>query len=259
MNDVSHASEREPNLPKIAVLACSVFEHELALHARGAKHIVKVRQFEMGLHDHPNRLRSMLQENVDDLDKRSDIDAVVFCYGLCGLGTVGLAPLRHRLVFPRAHDCITVFMGSKEAYAEHQRHCATCYYYTPGWNRELRVPGPEAIETMRAEFSAKFDRDDVEFLVEATREQWAMHDTVTYIDLGTDDSATAAAYAQRCAAWLGWRFEHLRGDPALLRDLLWCNWDPERFQIIEPGAKLGHSADELVMRSEAAHMEPRQA
>jgi len=180
----------------------------------------------------------------------------VLAYGLCGRGTAGLRPSRHKLVIPRAHDCITVFMGSKEAYAEHHRRCPSCYYYTPGWNRERRVPGQERLESMRADLAAKFDPDDVEFLVETEREQWALHDTVTYLDLGTDDAAAEAAYAQKCADWLGWKFEHPRGDPALLRDLLWGNWDDARFQIIEPGSQLGQAPDESVMRSEPVPTEP---
>jgi hypothetical protein len=236
--------------PKYALLACSVFEREIALHAAGATHIVATRWFEMGFHDRPDQLRVTLQENLNAMDARSDIEAVVLAYGLCGRSTAGLRPLRHKLVIPRAHDCITVFMGSKEAYAEHLRRCPTCYYYTPGWNRGRRVPGPEKLEALKTELSKKFDPDDVEFLVETEREQWAQHDTVTYLDLGTDDAGSEEDYARKCADWLGWKFEHQRGDTKLLRDLLWGNWDAARFQIIEPGMQLGQSADENIMRAE---------
>ena len=236
--------------PKIALLACSVFEQEIALLTRGAEHIVETRWFEMGLHDRPDQLRATLQQQVDGVDARTDIEAIVLAYGLCGRGTAGLRPLRHKLVIPRAHDCITVFMGSKEAYAEHQRGCPTCYYYTPGWNRNRRVPGPEKLEALKAELAKKFDADDIEFLLETEREQWAMHDTATYLDLGTDDAESEAVYAKKCADWLGWKFEHQRGDPKLLRDLLWGNWDDARFQIIEPGRQLGQSADENILRVE---------
>src|ERR1017187_8715983 len=153
-------------LPRLALLACSVFEKEIALFARGATHIAETRFFEMGLHDRPDQLRATLQENLDAVDARTDIEAVVLAYGLCGRGTAGLKPLRHKLVIPRAHDCITVFMGSKEAYAEHHRRCPTCYYYTPGWNRGRRVPGPDRLETLKSELAKKYDADDVEFLIQ---------------------------------------------------------------------------------------------
>ena len=249
-------SSTDSQRPRLALLACGVFEQEIALHGRGATHIAETRFFEIGLHDRPDRLRATLQEHLDAVDARSDIEAVVLAYGLCGRGTAGLRPSRHKLVIPRAHDCIAVFMGSKEAYAEHQRRCPTCYYYTPGWNRERRVPGPQRLSRLQAELAKKFDPDDVEFLLETERGQWAMHDTAAYLDLGTADAQAEADYARKCADWLGWKFEHLRGDPSLLRDLLWGNWDAGRFQIIEPGRQLGHSPDEFILRSEPAPAKP---
>ncbi len=229
------------------------------MFARGAGHIVETRFFEVGLHDRPDVLRATLQAAIKAVDKRLDIEAIVLAYGLCGRGTAGLGPLRHKIVIPRAHDCIAVFMGSRQAYARHQRLCPTCYYYTPGWNRERRVPGPERLAAMKSELASKFEPDDVAFLIATEREQWAMHDTATYIELGTDDAHTEAAYARKCADWLGWKFEHQTGDPALLRDLLWGNWDHERFQIVEPGMQLGHATDETIMRSDPTPPQPSTA
>ena len=243
-------TDKAPYPPRLALLACSVFEREIALHAREAAHIAETRWFEMGLHDRSNVLRATLQQNLEAVDARTDIEAVVLAYGLCGRGTAGLRPLRHKLVIPRAHDCITIFMGSKEAYAEHQGRCPGCYYYTPGWNRNRRVPGPERLEVLRAEFAKKFSSDDVEFLIETERQQWALRDTATYLELGTDDAQAEADYARKCAEWLGWKFEHRRGDAALLRDLLWGNWDDLRFQIVEPGQQLGHALDDSILRAE---------
>lgn len=238
-------------LPRIALLACSVFEREIALLTVGSTHVVETRFFEMGLHDRPDHLRRTLQGAVDAVDSRDDIDAIVLAYGLCGLGTAGLRARRHRLVIPRGHDCITVFLGSKEHYSAQQSACPSCYYYTPGWNRGRRVPGPDKIEALRAELLKRFDAEDVEYLIDVERSQWALHDTVTYIDLGTEDAESEAAYAKRCADWLGWRFERVKGNPALLHDLLHGRWEEsDRFQIIEPGHQLAHSADTNIMRVE---------
>ena len=240
----------------MALLACQVFEREIARHTAGASHILETRFFEVGLHDRPDQLRATLQAELNSIEARSDIDAVVLVYGLCGLGTAGLHPQRYPLVIPRAHDCITVFMGSKEAYPQHQRACPTCYYYTPGWNRNRRVPGPEKLQSLKMELARKFDATDVEYLIESERAQWAQHDTATYLDLGTDDAELEADYARRCAGWLGWKFEHIQGDAKLLRDLLWGNWDAARFQIIEPGMQLGHVPDDNIMRAEQLPNKP---
>ena len=150
--------------PKIALLACSVFEREIALLAGNAAHILETRFYEIALHDRPDTLREKLQCEILTLDARDDIVAIVLAYGLCGRGTAGLRASRHPFVLPRAHDCITVFLGSKDHYSAHQRGCPTCYYYTPGWNQARRVPGPDKIAAMQEEYSAQFDEDDVEFL-----------------------------------------------------------------------------------------------
>lgn len=244
-------TECQQHPPRIALLACSVFEKEIALYSANAAHIVESRWFEIGLHDQPDRLRATLQAELSAVEARQDLDAVVLAYGLCGRGTAGLRPLRHKLVLARVHDCIAIFMGSKESYDDHQRRCPNCYYYTPGWNRKRRVPGPEKLKLLRSELAQKFDPDDVEFLLTTEREQWAMHDTATYLDLGTNDAQSEANYAWDCAAWLGWKFERLHGNPRLLRDLLWGNWDVARFLIVEPGLEVVHSPDENIVRAAA--------
>lgn len=237
---------------RIALLACAVFEKEIAMisEQEGALQIIETRFFEMGLHDQPDVLRSTLQQQIDELDALENIDTIALAYGLCGCGTAGLHPSKHPIVIPRGHDCITVFLGSKERYAQHQSQCAGCMYYTPGWNRGRRVPGPDKLKVLEKELLEKFDPDDVEFLIESEQEAWAMHDTATYIDLGTDDAESEATYAEDCSKWLGWKFQRLEGDPSLLRDLLRGPWENDRFQIIHPGEQLAHSPNAMVMKSE---------
>jgi len=245
-----------PMTPHIALLACSVFEREILHWGGKAGHIRTTRFYEIALHDRPDVLREKLQLEITSLDARDDIEAIVLAYGLCGRGTAGLRAGRHPFVLPRAHDCITVFLGSKEHYAKHQRVCANCYYYTPGWNQARRVPGPDKIAAMHEQYSAQFDdEDDVEFLVESEKAMWAMHDTATFIDLGTPDAETEADYAMHCADSLGWKYERIHGDPTLLRDLLAGRWDDERFQIIRPGEVLAHSIDDRILRADRANTE----
>ncbi|MCH7226596.1 DUF1638 domain-containing protein [Haloferula sp. A504] len=238
--------------PPAALIACEVFRDEIDMLAGKARHLRVTRFLEIGLHDQPDRMRVTLQQAIDAMDGRDDIAAIILAYGLCGLGTAGLQAGRHPLVIPRAHDCITVFLGSKESYAERQRACPGCYHYTPGWNRARRVPGPDRLAMMREELSKQFEAEDVDFLIESEEATWATYDTATFIDLGTPNAGREADYTRRCAESMGWRFEHLKGDPALLRDLLHGPWDDERFQTIRPGELLGHSPDEAVMRADPA-------
>lgn len=233
--------------PRIALLACRVFEAEIAIHGGDAPHIAFTKFLEIGLHDHPDNLRAALQAEIDALDPL-DVGAVVLAYALCGRGTSGLRAGSHRLVIPRGHDCITTFMGSKEKFACQQSACPDSYYFTPGWMQANRTPGPDRIEALRAEFSQKFAPEDVEFLLESEQANWAQHGRAVFLDLGTPGAEEKAAAAASSAAALGWKFERIPGDPALLRDLLAGHWPEDRFQIIEPGARLEHAPDERIFR-----------
>ncbi len=234
--------------PRIALLACRVFEEELRLHGANAPHVLETRFLEVGLHDHPDNLRKALQVEIDALDSL-DIEAVVLAYALCGRGTAGLRAGRHRLVIPRGHDCMTIFMGSKEKFACQQAACPDSYYYTPGWMKANRTPGPERLDSLRVEFSEKFDSDDVEFLLESEKSNWAQHGQAVFLDLGTPGADEKAASAAKSAASLGWKFERIPGDPTLLSDLIAGRWDNDRFQIIEPGGRLEHAPDERIFRA----------
>ncbi len=223
-------------------MCCGVFQDEIELLAPEARHIRVRKMLDIGLHDRPQVMRQTLQQAVDEIDGEDAIEAVVLVYGLCGLGTAGLKAGRHPLVITRAHDCMTLFLGSKERYAEIQAACPDCHYYTPGWNRARRVPGPERLAALRAELSARFDKEEVDYLVETEQALWDKKGHAICLDLGTAGAGEEEAYARRCADALGWSFEHITGDPGLLRDLLWGRWDDRRFQIIPPGSTLKHDA-----------------
>ena len=115
------------------------------------------------------------------------------------------------------------------------------------------MPGPDRAEAIRAMLSEKFEPDDVEFLVETDRAQFPADGTAIFLDLGTPDAEAEAAYAKRCADWLGWRFERRPGDPSLVRDLLGGRWDDDRFQIAQPGEVLVHVVNERILAVRPAH------
>jgi len=233
--------------PPLALIACDVFEFELALATAGTRHIVETRLVEMGLHDHPDRMRIELQQIIASWEDREELAALALAYGLCGCGTATLRSARHRLVIPRAHDCRAVLLGDRAWFDERQAACPGCYYYTPGWNRARRVPGPQREAMMREDYATRFDPEDVDFLLETEREMWSPYDTAAYIDHGTANAAAEAAYTEECARHLGWTYERVRGDLAWLRDLVRGNWDADRFQLIEPGQQLIHLPNAAIM------------
>jgi len=235
--------------PPSALVACRVLEAEIAALSAGAAHIVRREFFEIGLHDQPAGLRSMLAGAIGRAEDDPAVQQVILAYGLCGLALAGLAPRRCPLVVARAHDCITLFLGSRERYARQMLDEPGTYWYSPGWNRARRVPGPEREAKMREEYAAKFGAEEVEALLEMERSAFAQHTTAGYTDFGLPGDDEHRRYAEECARSLGWRFQRHRGDASLLRDLLHGPWDGERFLFVRPGERIAHAADASVIRA----------
>lgn len=233
----------------VALVACRVLEAEIGAVAADARHIVRREWFDIGLHDRPERLRGNLTAAIARAEADSSVEQVVLAYGLCGLALVGLAPRRCTLVVPRAHDCLTLFLGDRERYAETMRREPGTYWYSPGWNREKRVPGPDREATLRKEYTARFGAEQAESLLEAERGTFAHHTCAGYTDLGLPGDDAHRRYAEACARSMGWRFEHHRGDPALLRALLHGPWDAGRFLVVTPGEQIEHSVDAAIVRA----------
>lgn len=232
----------------IAVVACRVLEHEVAALAGRSSHIVRHESFEMGLHDQPLTLRTKLAGAIARAEADPAVEAIVLVYGLCGLALVDLAPLRCPLVVARAHDCLTLFLGSKERYAETMRREPGTYWYAPGWNREKRVPGPDREANLRAKYAERFDAEEVNALLDMERESFALHTTAGYTDLRMPGDDVQSDYAKSCAQSLGWKFVTHPGDRTLLHDLLHGPWDDRRFLVVPPGRRITHSPDENIVK-----------
>jgi hypothetical protein len=119
MIDYSSDSTVIPFL-RLQLIVCKVLQREAYYCAAQSPHCVDVVLMEQGLHEEPERLRREVQkalERTHDAQGRS-YDASLLGYGLCSNGTVGLGA-EIPLVIPRAHDCITMLLGSKERYQEY--------------------------------------------------------------------------------------------------------------------------------------------
>lgn len=220
-------------LPSSSLLACDVFREELeALDL----HLPPVRWLEMGLHDRPDELRNRLQAEIDDLDTEPGDGPILLLYGLCGGGLNGIAARRRPLILPRAHDCIALLLGSNERHREIQKECIGTYFYSRGWIRERRVPGPDRAAWLRELYADRFDEEMIDELIEADTEAFSSYSQALFIR--TPASAEGESYCKRCAAHLGWRFTAEEADTTWLRDFFTGPHDPERFVTVAPGQTL---------------------
>ena len=233
--------------PRTAVITCAVMEEEIAHFARGLDHIVHIEILEQGLHNEPDKLLVRLQQAIDRVEQRPDVQAIVLGYGLCSRGVEGVKTSRCMLVLARAHDCITLLLGDKQRYADYVAANPGTYWYSPGWNKHHIPPGRQRYEKLLSQYREKYGEDNAEFLMQSEQHWFQTYNRATYVDLGVGGTERDLAYTRDCADWLKWSFDHQHGDPGLLRALLECNWDCQRFLVLQPGQTIRMTADHRII------------
>ena len=232
----------------LCLIFCKVLYREFCHFVAHSRNIVDMRPLPQGLHNTPDILREKVQAEIDIVDKE-DYDAILIGYGLCSNGTIGLSSSKHRLVIPRAHDCITLFLGSKERYRKYFDSHPGTYWYTPGWIEQSTQPGAERFEAIYNAYVEKFGEDNARYLMEVEQGWMKEYSRSTYVDLGMPKTDKYRKYTKRCAEYLEWEYDEQPGDPSLVRDFIEGEWDEERFLVLEPGQQVAAKYDEMVLNA----------
>ena len=229
------------------LIACHVLWRELCYYTSLSPHFYTFNFIKQGLHNTPELLKERLQEAVEAAP--DDCEAVLLGYGLCSNGVAGLRAGAKRLVIPQAHDCITLFLGSKERYREYFDTHPGTYWYTPGWIECSVQPGKERHDILRRDYVEKYGEENADYLMEMEQNWMKEYNNAAYVDLGFSNTEAFKAYTKECARWLGWNCDDLKGDAGLIRDFVEGRWDPGRFIIVEPGQEIAASHDDNVVKA----------
>ncbi len=245
-------------MKRLIALTCEALARSIYATAATSPYTISVRLFKQGLHNRPKNLRSVLQAEIDAIEP-GECDAILLVYGMCGTSTVGLTTHHTPLVIPRAHDCITLYLGSDQRYQEEFNCHPGTYWYSvdymertdSGASVALGAAGIEDEERQYEEFVRKFGQETADLLIEEMR-KWASHYTrAAFIDTGLGDSQRYEQMAQAKAEKEGWIYERKQGNRRLLELLINGNWDQEEFLVVPPGHTIKQAYDGGIMRAEA--------
>ena len=104
----------------LKLVACEVFMREICHCVAKTPHTIDIEFTEKGAHDKSEFLREVIQSKIDAAQKANKkYDAILLCYGLCGNATNNLLSRDIKIIIPRAHDCCTIFLGSKNRFKEY--------------------------------------------------------------------------------------------------------------------------------------------
>jgi hypothetical protein len=245
---------------RLKCLSCEALARMVYYHSAFSPHMIDVEIVKLGLHNTPDELRSNLQQRIDALASGSiRYDAVVMAYGLCGKATHGLTAREIPVIVPRAHDCITLFLGGRERYKDQFENKPGTYWYAldylqrnDGSATVLSLGASEVATDLQATYASyveKYGQDNADYLM-GIMGAWQQHyQRAVYVDMNIGDGSVVEKQAQDDAMNRGWTFEKIQGDSALVKRLLYGEWEQD-FLVLNPGEKLRMTFDERIIGAE---------
>lgn len=240
---------------RLKLLSCEVFAREIGALLKESPHDISVQFFTKGLHETScGWMRQHLQDAID-WTTTDDFDAILLAYGLCNYGIAGLKAASVPLVIPRAHDCITLLLGSRARYEDYHAEHPGAYFRSSGWLERRQNPAwikahsvaeKHGLNAQPADFE-KFGDAAAKYLSGILCNQRRGYDQVTFIETGVEPDDRFEQESKREAAEHGWDFEKVRGDLRILRNLLFGEWNDEDFLVVSPGNEVRPSYNERII------------
>lgn len=229
---------------RIKLLACEVFFREVCHLVARSPTTCDLEFLPKGLHDlGAERMVARLQERVDAVG--DGYDAIALAYGICNNGAVGLTARKSRLVIPKAHDCMTLFMGDRKRYRQYFDTNPGTYYRTSGWFEhassgsagEDTVPQRLGLFQDYKKLVEQYGEENAQYIMETMGNSTANYSRLTFINMGLPRDPFFREKAREEAVKRGWTFDEVEGSLELLRGLIEGEWD-DRFVTVEPGCSI---------------------
>jgi hypothetical protein len=232
---------------RLKLIACNVFMREACHCIASSPHLIDAEFTELGDHVHSASLRQQLQARIDNAEKSGKpYDAILLLFGICGNASVGLEARKTPLVVPRAHDCCTILLGSKEAFREHFGDHPSMPFSSAGYVERgdyyLRVEDGENrmhFGDAYASYVEQYGEENAKYIWETMHPQHPeLEGRAVFIDLPeTRHLGYAAQFEQRVAAE-GKHCTILQGDIRIIRGLLSGDWAESDFLTVPPGQRI---------------------
>ncbi len=248
---------------RLKLIACEVFRREFCHAAAHASYVIDIHFQPYGLHGTPDLLRADTQKQIDEASPNR-YAYILLGYGLCSRGTADLQARDIPLIIPRAHDCITLFLGSRACYNQQFLERPGTYYYSPGWieHRDgtetttqqgtMEIVKEKQRQRQYQQYVDKYGEDNAKYLMEMEKQWVVNYDRAAFINTGLGNIEEYRQFTQRIAQSNGWQYEEIEGDITMIERFLNGDWDEESFLEVPPGHRIVDVYDDGVITAEPA-------
>jgi len=229
---------------KYKLISCEVFMRMACLAVSKSLHIIDLDFTKLGAHEDPASLNEQLQMKIDAADESGEYDAILLGYGLCGNSTAGLKARTLPLIIPRAHDCCTIFLGSKQKFQEHFSEKLSSQWSSVGYMercddylRDTDTGKMMGLDKDYEELVEQYGEENAKYVWE-TLHPVIHSDELIFIDvpelshLGTVE--TMRTFAEEESK----KLKVIEGDMRIITGLIYGNWQEDDYLLVEPGKEV---------------------
>lgn len=229
---------------RFKLICCEVFMRMACLAIARTPNIIDPEFTELGAHEAPEKLRENLQKKINEADKSGVYDAILLGYGLCGNSTAWLKAQGIPVVIPRAHDCCTIFLGSKEKFLQYFKGNLSAQWSSLGYMERgrdyLRNTDTGKLLGLDKDYEQlveKYGEENAKYIWETLHPE-SHNDELIYIEvpgfenLGYLDKVKSLAEKENKAIRV------LDGDMRIINDLINGNWNEDDFLIVPAGKEI---------------------
>ena len=251
------------NAKTFKFIGCEIFYREACYLAAIGPNQVDLEFLAKGLHDLETAdMVEKIQAIIDATEEsQKTFDAIMLGYARCNDGLVGVQARSLPLVIPKAHDCITMFFGSRKGYLDFFNANPGTYYETTGWiernnTSEGQIERPAygregvmaklGLTESYEELVIKHGKENADYIIETLGGWEKAYRRICYLEMGICDETPFIEFSRNRANEKGWDFELHKGNLTILQRLFLGQWD-EDFLIVQPGQKIIARNDEEVL------------
>lgn len=249
-----------PNLKRFRLIGCEVLQREFFFCAAKAKTVIDIEFCSQGYHDlECSDMCSRLQEKIDKAEGKG-YDAILLGFALCSNGILGLTAGKTPIVIPRAHDCITLLLGSKERYSQLFFSNPGTYYLSSGWIerdaknledlRSASVSSKLGIDKSLEELIKEYGEENAQYIIETlSASMKTNYTTLAFIDTGLGNVASYRSITIAEAKKRSLEYKEIQGDLTLIQKLLDGAWNDNDFLILENGKKIERDDENQIIKA----------
>lgn len=229
---------------RFKLICCDVFTRIACMAAAKTQHIVDPEFTPLGAHESPEKLRELIQGKIYEADSKGVYDAVLLGFGLCGNAVAGIKAGSIPLVIPRAHDCCTLFIGSREKFLDNFKDDLSSRWSSAGYMErgtsylnDTDTGKLLGLDRDFAQLVEQYGEENAEYIWETLHPKTNENELI-YIDVpelsGQDHLDRFKAFAEE----QGKTVRVIEGNARLILGLVDGAWNDDEYLVVPPGKEI---------------------